>query len=529
MRRINYIWILLAGLLLIGTSCEDFLDQAPESKENADVLFTKPNSVNAYLLGLYNQWRDCHKNKTVFLLGTDEVKVGGVQYRDDQNKRGIEMYSDELSTTNGNALDLWKTRYQIISGATLAIEKIREANLDDETMNRYLAEACALRGACYFELTQFFGEIPLNNAEVVAEYGAKRQPLDLVYQKIEEDLLEAASFLPTHSDTTYVDKQRFGKAFAYAMLGKTFLYAPANSGIRDYAKAGEFFQKVYEDPFFNKTGASKFGVIFDETGQSDGTLDWEKEMIYAFRFSNVRGDNSGSEWDFGSRAVSVMTPIEATAYFAGFDHSMPTAYCYSMKEDGGLWEKGDYRKDLSIRYDFKYNGKMPELIGYCYGDELDPHIKKYEDYRTEEQGLNTWHSGKHMPYIRFADIVLCYAECMYKTGKQAEAIKMVNEKIRARAFQSKPVGSNMWPTSLGEEEFMERMLDERMRELAFEGWRRLDLLRMGKVKELVPQRNTWFLEKGITAVDESRFLFPIPLDELRMNSDMTDADQNPGY
>ncbi len=513
-------------------SCNDFLLIEPESKIYAEAVFESPQKTNAYIVGLYKEFRDSHKTWAEYSLGTDEYKLGGVQYRDNADKRGIELYNEEMTSTNQYTLDFWTKRYQIVSKATLAIDKLVDVSESDSAMARYYSEACALRGACYFELIQSFGEIPLNNTEIVAEHGSKRQPQELVYNTIIQDFQNALKYLPEHSSEAYeADKSRFSKAFAHAMLGKTYLYALEESGMRDYELAAEHFQVVYEDPAFRQTGASDYAVIFDENGLShtDNEMEYEREMVYAFRFTNTKPDNSEQQWNVGSRAVSIMSDVEATIYFAGFDHIMPTRYCYSMTDEGGLWEEGDKRKDVSIRYDFTYEGMTPVLLGWCYGDELDPHIKKYEDKRIEEKGLNTFYSGKPMPYLRFGDIVLCYGEALYFSGEQARGIQLINEKIRARAFGGRPVGPNMWPTDLPADEFMDRLMDERMRELCFEGWRRMDLIRTGMVEKLVPARNTWFLNEGITTVDKNRFRYPIPLDEISMNQDMGPESQNPGY
>ncbi|MFV0468603.1 MAG: RagB/SusD family nutrient uptake outer membrane protein [Dysgonomonas sp.] len=531
MKKLNILFkiLVLSGTIIFNYSCSDFLDVELESKTSIDMILEDSKMTDSYMIGIYRDWRECHKPRSDYYLGTDEAKLGGVQYRDNQDRRGIEMYSNELGTTNGVALNLWNTRYQIVSAATIAIEGLRKKGDLSPSMERYLGEACALRASAYFELVQHFGEIPMNNAEVIAEHGSKRQSLELVYSKIAEDFTTAIQYLPDPSDTTFTDKTRFSKTYAQAMLGKAYLYAQEESGFRSYEKAKEQFKAVYENAFYNRTGASQYNVIFDETGASDGSADYEREMIYAFRFSNVRNDNSGAQWDVGSRAVAVMSAVEAVIYYAGFDALMPTRYCYADVDSGGIWETGDVRKNLSIRYDFKYNGKQPELIGYCYGDELDPHIKKYEDKRTENAGLNTWYSGKHIPYLRFSDIVLCYAECLYMTGSQAEGINLINNVVRKRAFGGRISSSNKWSTAMGQDEFYKNLMDERMRELCFEGWRKLDLIRTGKTKEYTTARNSWMLEKGVTDFPNTRLRLPIPLDELQMNPDMSLSDQNPGY
>ena len=430
-----------------------------------------------------------------------------------------------MNSTNSIVLSEWTSRYNVIAGAAIAIKELKPREGESDDINKLLAEACFLRAANYFELALIWGGVPLIDYDLMGQYGTARQPLNILYPFIISDFEMAIKYLPEPGDASYTDHRRATKPLAQALLGKLYLYAPENSGLRDYAKALDLFKAVYENSYYNGVGATDYANIFDVDQQA--TADYNHEMVYAFQFSNVRNDNSGAEWDMGSRAVAVMTSVEAIAYFAGFDHLLPTEYCYNMKADGGLWEDGDLRKDLSIRYDFTYNGKQPELIGYCYGDELDPHVKKFEDPRTEEQGLNTWYSGKNIPFIRFSDVVLCYAECLYMTGSTSDAINMINMIVRRRAFGGRITSDQKWPTSMGQDEFISNLLDERLRELCFEGWRKLDLLRFNKVSEYTLERNKW--AKDAASYQDFNTLWPIPLDEINKNSDMDLEDQNTGY
>ena len=518
--------IILFITLLLASSCSDFLDQDPQSSMTSTQVFSKTENIEPYILGLYTKWREVHKGRGGIYYGTDEAALGGVQARDNAERRGLDAYTDMMNSTNSIVLEEWTNRYTVIAGAAVAIQALKPREGEDDEINKLLAEACFLRAANYFELILTWGEVPLIDYDKIDEYGTAKQPLETIFPFIEEDFLTAIKYLPDPADPGYTDFRRATKPLAQALLGKLYLYVPESSGFRDYTKAKEQFQAVYDNPYYGGTGASDYENIFDVYQQ--GTADYNREMVYAFQFSNVRGDNSAAQWDMGSRAVSVMTSVEAIAYFAGFDHLLPTAYCYSDKADGGIWEEGDVRKDLSIRYDFTYNGKTPELIGYCYGDELDPHVKKFEDPRTEEKGLNTWHSGKNIPFIRFSDVVLCYAECLYKTGEQADAITMINLIVRRRAFGGRITSDQKWSTTMGEQEFMTNLLEERLRELCFEGWRKMDLVRTNKVQEYVPTRNKWVQESG-SVIQDFNMYWPIPLDEINKNSDMDVDDQNPGY
>lgn len=523
--------ILLTGLTLFTASCNKFLDVNPESKIQDDAIFENQENLNAYLLGLYKDWRDAHKNRIEMYIGTDEANVGGIQWRDNNDRKGLDTYLDGMNSTNNGILDVWKSRFQVVARASAAISALapNESNNNVE-FNLRLGEACFLRAVNNFELTQMFGAIPLTGADL----GGQRQAVDLVYGFIEQDLMKAIQYLPDPADPAYTDLRRASKAIAQAMLGKLYLYAPESSGFRDYAKAAAQFEAVYKNPFFGGTGAAAYSTIYDAHQQN--SADYKKEMVYAFQFSNVSGDQSSIEWDMGSRPVSSMTPIEATALFAGFDGLLPSEYCYKMKDEGGVWEDGDLRKNESIRYDFTWEGKKPSMTGFVWGDEVDPHVKKYEDVRTVEQGLSTYYSGKNLPFVRFSDVILCYAECLYKTGRQSEAIELINNTVRRRAFGGSLPADKRWSSGMGEEEFMTNLMDERMRELCFEGWRKMDLLRTGLLKEYVQQRNRWvsgrYKDKTINppiTIQDFRLTWPIPLDELRQNPDLSEADQNAGY
>jgi len=76
-------------------------------------------------------------------------------------------------------------------------------------------------------------------------------------------------------------------------------------------------------------------------------------------------------------------------------------------------------------------------------------------------------------------------------------------------------------------EFRTKILDERMRELCFEGWRRFDLKRTNQFVSLILQRNRWAKESATLNINHT--LLPIPLVEIKQNPNLGETDQNPGY
>ena len=220
---------------------------------------------------------------------------------------------------------------------------------------------------------------------------------------------------------------------------------------------------------------------------------------------------------------------------SGYDHAVPTEWAYSDKAEGGIWEDGDVRKEEAIRYDFTWFGKTPDLNSVAWEDlgedhdELKPHIKKYEDFRTDSHsgmGLNNmWYSGKNIPFLRLGNAILLYAECLNELGQTTEAIAEVN-KVRERAWDFDLPAEMRW-SGMSQEQFRTELMTERVRELFGERWRRFDLVRTGKFLEYVKERNKWAKRSG--TIQEWNKVWPIPLAEIDQNDDIAPEDQNEGY
>ncbi|MBT1707768.1 RagB/SusD family nutrient uptake outer membrane protein [Fulvivirgaceae bacterium PWU5] len=502
----------LMAILLMVSSCADFLDQDPQTALSREDAFTNIEKLDRVITGLYNRWRETRKDRGgfVFALGTDETQQGAYQVRTEAQQSSLDKYDATLVAGNSALTEQWNKRWPVIVDAATAIITLEGNTNGDAQREMLLGEASFIRAGVSFEITQYWGEIPVMDLEKAAEYGTTRQPLPVVYDFIVQDLERAIQYLPEDQE----DKRRATKSAAQALLGKVYLYAPEASGVRDYTKA--------RDQFATVINSGRFQLVPNVATLWDPNSPNPAESIFSFQFSNVWPDNNQCQWQTGSRAVA---SISDNAYFGGYDLLMPTAYCYSNVSEGGLWEEGDTRKDASIRYDFVYKGTTPEIAPGLGGDELDPHIKKYEDARLDGIG-SFWYSGKNMYYLRYADILLCYAECLNELGSTGEAVTTVNT-VRARAWGGSLPADKQWNAGMGQEEFRDNILDERMRELCFEGWRRMDLIRSSKFRELILTRNKWAAEKN--TIQEYHRRYPIPLDEIKQNDEIDEEDQNEGY
>lgn len=499
----KYIYSILVFSLLAVTSCSDFLTEESKTKLSEEDVFGDQENIQLLVSGLYTQWRNTRQDRggLYLTLGTDEGKQGGQQVVENGTQASLDKYNEAFGATNSTIGELWSKRWPIVSEAAKAVHYATEPKLK--------ARASFLRAAVNFELAMLWGEIPLIDLENLRE---ARQPLKDVFQLIITDLEYAVAHLPTPGQET--DPKFPTNGAAQALLGKVYLYAPEESTFRSYSKAIEYFDMAI--PHYSLV--DNYAYLFDTKHDNSS------ESIYAFQFVNLYPDNNMVQHHAGSRAVA---NVDGKTYFGGYDLALPTEHYYKDVANGGVWEAGDTRKEASIRYDFTLpDGRIPTITWTGQTDELEPHTKKFEDIRTQGvQGF--WDGGVDIYYLRLSDILLCKAECMNELGQTTDAVNLVNTTVRKRAFGGTLPNGAEWPTSMSQADFKINILDERMRELAFEGWRRMDLIRTGKFVEYVSTRNKWARESGM--LKPFHALYPIPESEIKQNELINEEDQNPGY
>lgn len=512
---------LMIGLTVSLTSCSDFLDQTNETALTQEQVVSDVEMVETSVKTIYSNWKENYRDENCWLtlIGTDEIQAGALNALREGTATSAawDWNCGYLNAENEKVKSLWENRMRVIAETSKFIKPLMEEDAQPGSIKeQLLAELSFIRGILNYQCTMFWGRIPVLDGN--EDYSRKSEKE--VWQFILDDFTRATKAPETN------DVGRANKWAGYAMLGKAYMSAPESTGLRNFQKAAEAYKQVIDGGHYRLM--DNFADLYDYTKSA------ADEVIFAHTFSPARGYANQVQFQIGSRAAQNW--FSDACSFAGYDKAVPTQYAYSAKSEGGLWEDGDVRYDASLRTDFSYNGVTPDLstlvwegLGDDY-DELLPHIKKYEDPRTDANaGLNInnmWLSGKDIPVIRYADVLLSYAECLNETGDQPAALHYVNS-VRQRAHVAD------W-TPMSKDNFRTEMLDERMRELFAENWRRFDLIRTGTWKELVSARNKWTARSVAAGTFvESNMLFPIPQTELNQNDDMRtengEMDQNPNY
>ena len=515
--------ILIAGTFLAAglSSCSDFLDEKSQTGLTEEQIYSDLSYIESNLTGIYNNMRDWTRSdeRAWFLMtGTDEIQRGALQMKDGGENASLDNYDANLNSLTNRVKDQWNARYPVVTAAAKIIRALDNKEIKPGSKEaELLGEACFIRGFMDLELASYWGEIPLIDLNKVGETGYGRQSLTDTWKFVISDLEKAAKYAPLNNDAG-----RATSGAGYAMLGKAYMAAPVETGLRDFAEAAKCFEKVM---------AMGYSLV-DYSDLFDYRTPNTNESIFELQYNNNPNQNK-IQFQIGSRVAQNWW--SDGCYFAGYDHVVVTEYAYSNVDEGGIWENGDLRRDEAIRYDFSYYGETPNLDCVAWADlgddhdELKPHIKKYEDFRTDrhsDTGLNNmWNSGKNIPILRYADVLLCYAECLNELNRTSEAVEVVNQ-VRNRAWGFQLPADKKWNT-MGQEEFRTKILDERMRELLGENWRRFDLIRTGKFVEYVKERNKWAKRSG--TIDSHNMRYPIPNEEITQNEDITPADQNAGY
>lgn len=525
-------------------SCSDFLTEDVQTGIPEEEVFSDINLVEQNLVTIYNNARGnyCGNNFELLSCGTDETQHGAWKAMHEGAETGSLDYGGSgMHPMNSFISGIWNGDVTQIAQLSKIIRYMdpegENASARSPQSDRLYGESCFLRGALAMEMVMLYGPIPVHDHRVNPELKMDRKPLDVCWKYILDDLEEAARFAPESNSP-----QRATRYAALMMLGRAYMSAPESLGLRNWERAAECLKEVCESP--NYQLVDNYGDLFD------CMITNTRESIFEWQFSPSDAPNS-LQWLCGSRTAQAMIPNEGEGcLFAGYDNVLPTPFAYSYEDNGGLWEQGDARYEVSLRTDFTHNGVTAtpynsdgtkfwtlESLGEEDYDELDPHIKKYEDPRNDVHAEeifgvpssnrnSMYYSAKNICWLRLADAYLLYAECLNEVNRQSEALQWVN-KVRKRGFNNDLPAAKEWK-SMDKETFRDRILDERMRELMGERWRKFDLLRTGKLLRLVNERNKWANRFG--SLDEHNLLLPVPYDELTQNEDLNpETDQNPGY
>lgn len=474
--------MLIAVFSLLITSCtKQFIEILPVDTITVDGLFKTDKDFQDAVVGIYGIYQDQYQNMYYF---------GDIRADDtwDELVKGTAGAVDNFTLANDDGLLIttWRNYYKAITRANTLLEKISTADATVVTnKNRHIGETEFLRALAYFDLVRIFGDVPLvtKSLSIDESYKTPREKVAKIYDEvIIKDLLDAESKLPEKYTGTNVG--RATKGAARALLGKVYLTR------KDFVKAEAKLQEVTTMGY---ALLPNWADLWDYTKNEH-----HSEYIYDIEYEQGLG---GEGSVYTNRFTPKVTSMIAFYGIAGSvdDQNTPHQVLFD------LFQAKDKRKDITASKGYTdATGKyIPILIS---SNNMSAYTRKYITRITTAND-----SPANWKVIRYADVLLMYAEARNENGKTASALPLLNQ-IRTRA------GVDPYST-LTQAEMRDKIVLERRMELAFEGHRWFDLVRTGQA---FPVMQKYGMKAYMT-------VFPVPFAQIQLINDRTIFPQNPGY
>ena len=554
--------IFLSLAVVVGmsalSSCDDFLTEDIRGTENLDTYFKTPEEVESYVGGCYYQiakgggWWQVYNTWLLSDMTTDDLWDGNTTQDDGYQDISHFMPNGQNS---GILQNFWGARYQGIASCNLGLERIPDAPMDEALRNQRLAEVRFLRAFFYFDLVRNFGGVPL-----ILKYGDSegiaRSSQEECYKFIEDELKAAAAVLPQRSKLAAADMGRATRGAALGILGKAQLYqakwAEAKATLKTIIDEGEYellpnFGDVWSVKYNNSVeslfevqqmyGGDQYalgGALTVVTGCRNGVGDgwsWGQPTSDLENAFIAAGDTERLRWTIIKTAC---TEIAGENEFYKFIENNTSLCKITDQKFIG------YKEDFGWTDDTYYNSYIIDPAQHKSARIIRKYFLPLEDrpeiYNIDKIPLN------HR-VLRYADVLLMYAEACAETGDNGQGQWALNE-VRRRVGLADVTSSGT--------DLRDAIRAERRLELAHEQCRLYDLRRWdcsngkkmmcnvfgpdGSFVKYNTGANADMYEawnqgepsdKGTRFREDRDLLYPIPLYEIQHSNNV--LVQNPGW
>ncbi len=500
----NSIILLIVIITILPCCSEDFLNVVPRNTPTDGTYYQNESHAMASLTSCYDPitWPEFYG---VWYLMTMDGASDDCLTEDPRFDR-LAFTPDDPTVQ-----DLYNIFYMGVARCNLFLQEIPGIPVSGRTKPRIIAEARFLRAFYYWHIVTTFGEAPLVTRVLSAEeLKQPESPKEELWDQIEKDLLYAIEVLPEKSEYFARDMGRATRGAALSLLGKSHVYQERWEEARDLftslIASGEYelIQPIQKD---STHIYDAWISIFTPSPYKGYGGENNAESIFEIQFNSfIAGFPGGPYLGWGNAGTNRDVYLNSEPLGLGYDNLLPDQ---DFTEE---FEPGDYRLTASVwrdgdTLDFRPGTRLYNqvFIAKRHAPRSGYTIKKtvYPIWYNFEASPNNW------CVIRYADILLLYAECLYHLDE--DPYPWINT-VRARA--------GLPETTLP---MPEALIHERRVELGFEGHRFRDLVRWSsptigwiEVEDHIP-----YFEKGKHEV------LPIPQFEIDLSDGI--LEQNPGY
>jgi hypothetical protein len=478
-------------------------------KLTSDNFWRNADDAEAGMAGAYSQlecatsyWGFAEIKFPVEMYPSDLVKIGGDAYNYED---WLAIYNYNVNSANTQIASYWDIHYRGINFSNQVLEnvtKMTKDQIDPTKQKELLSEAHFLRGYYHLKLLLAWEKIVLRDQypKSIPETHKALDERSECWDFIIADFEKAAKNLPSSYNEQNIGRATKWAALAY--LGKANLFRAGE----DSANATEYY-KAAKSAFAEVVGSNKFSLVSNFISMFDGTNQNSNEAVFELQLSN--NTDNGAWFKFPHHRWIKPKGLGGWDEIAGSDFLLS-----EFKKEGKIASDGRYDHRLygTLFFDDEYfnDSNNPRVYGYTFKDWWDYNktsytytgFRKYLPSTRKE--LDAYNHGNNMPLMRYADVLLMYAETLNELNETASAIPHINN-VRA-------IHGGL-PTMSGSDKaaVTAQIEHERICEFAMESSRFHDLRRWGKLNETMAAH-------GRSGVNDATHFFPIPESEVNSNN-----------
>ena len=518
--RVMTFLIFIISQFLILQSCS--LDENPHDQIPEEEAYTSHNSLFRntvatlyYYIGGYADGQGlqgtCRGVYDLQTFGSDEAMLptrGGDWY---DGGLWQDMYKHSWTAGHDLPKNAWLYLYKVITLCNRSLETLNNHQLlAGNDLTSWCAEVRVLRAMYYWYLIDLFGDVPLILSTNISMNEVTRAPRAEVFNFCVKELKECIEHLPSANSVREGDYYgRITEPVAWFVLAKLYLNAAVYTGKEDmenYKRCVECCDEIKTYNYELETKYSSNFLVYNQYSKENIFVIPMDKNIYTNQQQNMFRSyhyRHAAAYGFTGENGTCATKRTMKIYGYGTNEEdfrlIDNFYCDAVYDLEG--QPVTDRTGNVLKY--YPNAVELDLSGSPYVETAGARMHKYEvDKNAPKDGKLM---DNDIVLFRYADVLLMRAEAKLRLGEDGH-----------EDFDAVRLRAKMAPRPYT----LQNLLDERMLELCWEGWRRQDLIRFGQYKSLY---------EGPDAIDESdghTTLYPIPADVRALNTNLT---QNDGY
>ncbi|WP_215242019.1 RagB/SusD family nutrient uptake outer membrane protein [Dyadobacter helix] len=525
-------------------ACNDALDKTPLDRFSDDAVWVDKDLINAFVSNTY-------RLMPIGFSASSHQRLAGVSDESYQRGDGGNFINlGNITPSSLGVLDSWTgatgfNYWSVITNCNIFFARIDQAPVDAAIKSRMVGEMKFLRAHAYFKLVAFFGGVPLitQSFALTDDFNVPRNTYDECMAFVVKELDESAGLLPLKYDAANMGRITKGAALAIKARALLYMASPLNNPANDTKKWQDAANAAKAVIDLNQYSLfPDYKELFLKKNSYNQEVIWSRGFDYSVDPQAVRVELSQYPNGYGGfgqthplhnivndyELTSGKLPKDDPAYDPQkpYINRDPRFYA-SILYDGAPFQGRPVETFLPGGKDSNegaLSGWNATLTGYYLRKFMDETIINPSDVN---QGNSPW------IFIRYAEVLLNYAEAMYHLGNEAVSREYVNM-IRKRESVKMP------PVTESGNELLLRIQNERRIELAFEEHRWFDVrrwkiapvklnedaMKMTIIRAADGSKTYTTSVFNIRNFYDKNYLVPIPQSEIDKNPLLK---QNPGY